>query len=256
MTDAAAMSVEEATREVLDGIEDRLGALEALIPDAEGDSQAVPETVAEMRRIVHSIKGSAAGAGASAVRVIAHRLEDYLADVERLEGTARADVQIFVDRLAEALEGRLDPPPEETAQLCRGLPAKHGFDVAEIEARDIEIMLVMPQTAGATYVARELAECGYRMITVWSAPDALALAATMRPDFVIASNVMADLSGVDVVCALRAMPSTAGIPLAVLSSEKREHPSLAGLPAEVPLLSKSQRFADEMTEVFSRAGLL
>jgi len=256
MDESTLIPMDEAVREVIDAIEDRLRSLQNLLATLRANEVPSPGALDEIRRHVHSVKGSAAGIGASAVRVIAHRFEDYLADVERLEGSVLEDAQTFVDRLEEAAESRLDPPAEEIARLCRNLPAKHAFDVADVEVRDIEIMLVMPRTAGAQFVARELAECGYRMINVFSAPDALALAAAMRPDFLIASNVMPDLSGVDVVCAIRAMPSTRGIPVAVLSSEKRDHPNLAGLPADVSLLSKSSRFADDVTEVFTRAGLL
>jgi len=256
MDESLSISLEEAEREVLDAIEDRLRLLQDLLARPRDGGADTGESLNEARRHVHSIKGAAAGVGASAIRAIAHRFEDYLSDVKHLEGAALADAQIFVDRLDEASEKRLDPPADEIARLCRDLPAKHAFDVADVEVCDIEIMLVMPKTASAHFVARELAECGYRIISVWSAPDALALAASMRPDFIIASNVMPDLSGVDVVCAIRAMPATQGIPVAVLSSERRGHPSLKGLPRDVALLSKSDRFADDVTEVFTGAGLL
>ena len=94
------------------------------------------------------------------------------------------------------------------------------------------------------------------MINCFSTLDALVLAGQMKPHLVIVSNVMPELSGVDFACAMRAMPSTKDIPVAMLTSEKRGSPALAGLPEEVPLLSKSGRFADDVTRVFQQLGIL
>ncbi len=256
MSFAIPPTVEEASQEVLDAIEDRLGQMNDLLAEAAAGRTDLVAAVGLLRQHAHTIKGLAAGVGAGILKVVAHRLEDYLNAVERLEGAALADSQTFIDRLSEALDGRLDLSPAEIAQFCRRLPAKHSFSVEDVEVRDVEIMLVAPEGAGTHYVTRELAECGYRMINVWSSADAMALAAQMRPDLIIVSNVMDELSGVDFACAIRAMPTTKAIPVAVLTSQKRDHPSLEGLPADVPLLSKSGRFADDITQVFVDLGLL
>ncbi|RMD88912.1 MAG: response regulator [Alphaproteobacteria bacterium] len=251
-----APSVEEACQDVLDAIEDRLAVMNEILEEVREGRRRPGTAVGLLRQQAHSIKGMAAGIGVGVLKVTAHRLEDFLNAVEALEGAALGDAQVFVDRLGEALDGKLDLTPEEIARFCRRLPAKHSFSVEDVEVRDIEILLVAPEGAGTHFVTRELAECGYRMVNVWSSADGLALAAQMRPDLIIVTNVMDELSGVDFACAIRAMPTTASIPVAVLTSQKRNHPSLAGLPAEVPLLSKSGRFADDITQVFASLGLL
>jgi len=254
--DEANQAMDHAEQEILDGILDRIQALNGLLADRRAGTDDPGAAAASLRRHAHSMKDDAATLANPALKAVAHRFEDYMAPVEHLEGQALRDGQSFVDRLDEVVERCERMDAEEIARVCRNLPAKHAFDVDDIEVRDIEVMLVMPEGAGAHYVTRELAECGYRLINVWSTADALTLAADMRPDFVIAANVMPELSGVDLACALRAMPATRGIPVAVLTSESRRHRSLTALPEEVPILSKSARFADDVTEVFSRAGLL
>lgn len=248
--------VEIATREVLDSIEDRLLQIEAAIKDAGAGRLDRRTAVGVLRQHVHSVKGAAAGIGVTLLKVMAHRFEDYLAAVDVLEGAAAEDAQRFCDRLGEALEIGTDAGPETIARHCRRLPAKGSFDVADVEVRDIEIMIVMRDSAATHFVTRELAECGYRIINVWSSVDALVLAGQMRPDLVIVSNVMDEIGGIDFACALRAMPSTREIPVAVLTAETRKSASLADLPPDIPILSKSARFADDVTNVFSKLGLL
>ncbi|GAK33080.1 MULTISPECIES: Hpt domain-containing protein [Iodidimonas] len=249
-------SLEEAAQEALDAIEDRSIQMSGILADVSHQKLDKATAVAVMRQQAHSIKGLAASVGVNMIKVLAHRFEDYLGNVSGIEGRVLADCQVFVDRISEALDGRLNASPEEIARFCRRLPAKGSFDVEDVEVRDIEVMLVMTEGAATNFVTRELAECGYRIVNVWSTVDALALAAQMRPDLVIVSNFMPELTGIDFACALLAMPSTKGIPIALLTSEKRGHVKLEGLPDQVPILSKSSKFADDVADVFSRLGLL
>lgn len=253
--------VEEAEQEVLDGIEDRIGEIGRLLQELRDGSLDRRVGIGLIRQHAHSIKSMAAGINVGVLQVLAHRLEDYLGPLDRLAGETIEDVQVFADRLGEALDGRLNATPEEIAAFCRRLPAKKadmdgGFDPNEVQVRDIEVMLVSSPGTATNFVTRELAECGYRMINCFSTVDALILAPQMKPDLVIVSNVMPELPGVDFACAMRAMPSTKDIPVAVLTSEKRDSPKLAGLPADVPVLSKSSRFGDDVTKVFQQLGLL
>ncbi len=249
-------SVEEAFQEALDSIDDRLLQMNALLSDVSHERLNSVMAVAVLRQHAHSVKGLGASVGATIIKVLAHRLEDYLEAVEVLEGRAFGDCQVFLDRLSEALDGRLDASPQDIAGFCRRLPAKGSFSIDDIEINDIELMLVMTEGTGTHFVTRELAECGYRIVNVRSTVDALALAAQMRPDMVIVSNVMPELSGVDFICALKAMPATKSIPVALLTSAERDNPRLSDLPTDVPILSKSGRFADDVASVFSQIGLL
>ncbi len=261
MEDRTDASFEEAEQEVLDGIEDRISEINRLLQEVREGSLDATVGAGLIRQHAHSIKSMAAGINVGILQVLAHRLEDFLAPLERLEGETVGDVQVFADRLGEALDGRLDAGPDEIASFCRRLPAKKAgpeadFDPSEVRGRDIEVMLVSSPGAATNFVTRELAECGYRMVNCFSTIDALILVPQMKPDLVIVSNVMPELPGVDFACAMRAMPSTRDIPVAVLTSERRDSRKLAGLPADVPLLSKSARFGDDVTKVFQQLGLL
>ena len=247
-------AITETTQEALDTIEDTLGTANSLLAAA-AESEA-DGTVTGLRRHANSIKDVAGSAGIGILKVLAHRFEDYLSGISGFDAAARADCQVFLDRIAEAMDGRLDDDPQKIAEFCRRLPAKQAFRVEDVEIQDVEVMLVMTDGAATSFVTRELAECGYRIVNVWSTIDAFALAPQMRPDLIIVSNVMPELSGVDFACAIRAMPATHRIPVAVLTSQSRGDAALEDLPPDIPLLSKSARFADDVADVFGRYGLL
>jgi CheY-like chemotaxis protein len=104
-------------------------------------------------------------------------------------------------------------------------------------------------------VARELAACGYRVSTVLDPIEALELILETRPDFVITSMVMPCMSGVDLACALNAMPATKTIPVALLTSLEPGHPDLAPLPMNTGLIRRGAQFGDDLADVLQRFGI-
>ncbi|MFX7820747.1 response regulator, partial [Acinetobacter baumannii] len=81
---------------------------------------------------------------------------------------------------------------------------------------------------------------------------ALELISRTRPDFVIVSAVLDELSGIDVASALTAMPSTRNIPIALLTSYTWGHPSLHDLPTRVAIIRKGNSFGSDLAEFLGR----
>src|SRR3546814_13927980 len=107
----------------------------------------------------------------------------------------------------------------------------------------------MPQRSAARVVERELAACGYRVSTVLDPFEALELILDTRPDLVLTAMVMPRLTGVDLACALSAMPATRDIPIAVLTSLEPNHPDLSALPMGAGLIRRGPRFGDDLAPV-------
>ena len=53
-------------------------------------------------------------------------------------------------------------------------------------------------------------------------------------DLIFAAAVMEDLSGIDLACALRAMPISRDLPFVLVTSLEPTHPSFVALPPTVP----------------------
>src|SRR3546814_17655773 len=112
---------------------------------------------------------------------------------------------------------------------------------------DKDVTLVLPQRSAAKVVGRELAACGYRVSTVLNPIEALELILETKPDLVITTQVMPRMSGVDLTCALAAMPATKAIPVALLTSldpapaDRRAPPLTVGLIRRGKIGSASSR---------------
>lgn len=237
----------EMRLEARDAIADKLAALSRLATAAD------PTADDEFRRQVHSLKGLAATFGFSGIAIIAHRLEDFLATAPALKG----DVLIFLDRAQDALDGD-DVAVMDVAEVVRQLPVSRdtAFDPADLEVRHIEIMLVAPPAAASRYVADELRACGYRLVSVPKAMEAIDFAVHSQPDLVIVSAVLDRFDGIDLICALKAMPSTRHIPVALVTSFEAGSLPLKDLPLDVPILHKSPTFADDVAAALGKLGII
>lgn len=182
---------------------------------------------------------------------LTHRLEDYLAGLPALAGEHIDDLQTFSDKIAAVLDGEA-VAESEVADVVRHLPAKRTFEIEDVTISEVEVTLVMGQRSAARVVERELAACGYRVSTVLDPFEALALIVETKPDLVITAMVMPRMSGVDLACALSAMPATKKIPVAVLTSLSGDHPDLAALPMNAGLIRRGPSFGDDLAHVLQR----
>lgn len=245
--------MEELRTEAIDSVEDRLRSLHEAIQDYLNGYVQPKHALAAIRLEAHSLKSVASSFEMKALKALCHRFEDYFFNVKELDAEICKDIQFYADRMAECLDGFIQGKELDVAELVRKLPNKAGFDVSDVTVTDIEVMLVMAPGTATKIVTRELLECGYRMINVATTMDAFQLIPAMKPDAVIISRVMPELSGIDLACALKAMPATKDLPVALLATESG---SLKDLPDSVPVLRKGSNFADDVADVFVKLGIL
>jgi len=237
----------DEARDVIEGLELRLQELRTGTLDAEGAARLLKQDISNLRLKCRSVAVPGLGA-------MTHRLDDYLSNLSTIEPRHIGDLQTFGDRIGRLLDGE-EVGETEIATVVRDLPANASFDVGEVTITDVEATLIVPQRSAARVVARELAACGYRVSTVLDPIEALELILETRPDFVITSMVMPRMSGVDLACALNAMPATKTIPVALLTSLEPGHPDLAPLPMNTGLIRRGPQFGDDLADVLQRFGI-
>jgi len=246
--------VAELRTEAIDTVEDRLQNLTEAIREFQNGIIGPEPTLATVRLEAHSLKSVAASFDMKALKVVCHRFEDYFFNFSELKKENCKDILFFADRMAECLEAYSNDRELDVSQLMRKLPNKGGFNVGDVMVSEIEVMLVMEPGIATKIVTRELLECGYRMVNVASTMDAIQLIPAMKPDAVIVSNVMPELSGIDLACALKAMPTTRDVPVALIATSQKE--KFKDLPDSVPVLRKGAKFADDVADVFVELGIL
>ncbi len=207
-------------------------------------------------RIAHTLKGLAASCGFSLTSVVAHRFEDYLAELRTIAGNQLAGLQKFIDALGDLVDAGRKESKINASEFIRKLPSRPAFDVGDITVQDVEVFVVMPEDAVSRHVMRELQACGYRVSQEFNSFKAIEIAAMTRPDLVIVTGVLDTLSGVDIISAFRAMPATRDLPVAMITGDSREEVMADGLPDAVPVIRKGRDFGDDLTDALTELGIL
>lgn len=234
---------EQIRAEFVDEAEDNLNTVEIILENLRSGNEDPAEALNKIRRPIHSLKGTSSVADFPLVTVVMHRLEDYMSNIKQIEKPQIEDIQIYIDKARELSSLDVDQTDVSSADLVRQLPNKHieGVEApAELDQQIIEAFLVVHERTAGLLFERELRAAGLRVTTMRRSFEALEMAVRTQPDIIILSGVIDALTGVDVACALHAMPKTKHIPVCILTSFEREHHELAGLPEDVRLIQKSK----------------
>lgn len=248
--------VDQLAIEFRDNATDLLAGADEILSAGHENGEVSQEGRHSLYRVAHSLKGMAASFGFSLAGVVAHRFEDFLADLKNPGADHIADMQRFVDTLGDLVDGTIKEKGINVAEFIRKLPSRRSADFGDVAAQEIEVFVVMPDDAVSRHVMRELQACGYRVTREGNSFKAIEIAAMMKPDLVIVTGVLDTLSGVDLVSAFRAMPATGAIPVALITADTKEEAMADGLPDHVPVIRKGTDFGDDLTDALSEVGIL
>ncbi|MBR9971685.1 response regulator [Magnetospirillum sulfuroxidans] len=242
--------------EFLEELRDTASSLQVLVGNMRSHSVSAEDGLATLKREASNLRSHAQALNVPLIKLVTHRLDEYVGELKVAESAQLDEIQVFVDRIEKLADGE-QVTDSDVPSVMRSLPAKRAADVdfGPIEQKNVEVLMVVPEKAMARIVERELAACGYRTSVVRNPFEALENVVHTRPDMVIASMELGILTGVDLGCALAAMPVTQGIPFAVLTSYSWGHPKLAGLPPRAALIRKGAQFGDDLAESLSRFNI-
>jgi len=234
-------------------IEDTLGEIDILLGNLRSNKEPHDSGLNLLHKHAHNLLAQGRGINVPAVDLLAHRLGEYLNEIKALSPVNLDDIQTFIDKFHVVLDGDVGAA-NDTPSLMRELPAKPIADVdfGDITQKDIEVLLIVPDRSMARIVEKELAACGYRISNARSSFEGFKMALQTRPDMVIASMELSEMTGVDLSCAFAAMPQTHAMPFALLTSYDWGSTALDRLPPRAALLRKGKSFGGDLAEALAR----
>lgn len=220
----------EYARETLHAMDENLRR-GATFPDQSGPA------LLDLRRACHNLKGQGESFGFPTITILAHRMEDFLADVGQALALNQSELFVFIDWMTRIIESGVDLDEEQARRVIRKLPSpvRMGEGAEAVNAKPEALVVSASQSLGQLMRA-SLEHAGLKAINVGNPFDGLQIAARTLPDLVVTTVVMDGLSGVDIACALRAMPKTEKIPVLMVSSLPEGHPTLKRAPNDVIIL--------------------
>ena len=250
-------SAEEVDRQIesefRQDIEDSLAEFDVLLCNLRSEEVAKESGLGSLQLLAHNLLAQGRGVNIPAIELLGHRLGEYVSGIGDLNRANMDDIQTFIDKIHSVLEGNEDGV-NDTPSLVRALPPKPVADVdfGDITQKNIEVLLIVPEKSMARIVEKELAECGYRISNARSSFEGFKMVLQTRPDMIIASMELTEMTGIDLSCAFAAMPQTHSMPFALLTSYDWGNPALDRLPPRAALIRKGKKFAEDMAEAFAR----
>ena len=239
--------------EFLEELRDTASELQVLLGNMRSHSVPVDEGLAMLKREASNLRSHAQGLNLPMIKLVTHRLDEYVGDLKTVAESEIDEIQIFVDKIEKLADGEHVSEADAPA-VVRALPAKRSADIdfGKIEKTNVEILLVLPEKAMSRIVERELAACGYRTSTIRDGFAAIETVVRTKPDMVLASMELGLISGIDLGNALAAMSATQQIPFALFTSYEWGNPKLRGLPARAAVIRKGPQFGDDLAETLAR----
>ena len=119
----------ELRREFLIEARDRLDGAQAALEGIYTGTIDRGEAITVMRRNVHSLKGMGKSFGLPTVSLVAHRLENFLAEITSVSKLDPRDIETFLDYIDEIIGYGSDPGLSDASALVRVFPTGSQFNV-------------------------------------------------------------------------------------------------------------------------------
>jgi len=235
----------EGARDTLETVEDEVEALRSGLGNPDNH-------ILEIKRIIHSIKGAGGSFGFPTISKIAHGLEDYLETSGDVSTVAAEDLMVFVDTLTDILVAGEEPDDELAHMMLRSLPT--GRRQSGVRALDKgSALMIMPRGVQRKIISQELAQLGYKVAILDAVIDALDMALTLKPDYLITTQALERTNGIELAWVLQTFEATRHVKVVVVTADEISTDMLESLPPRTTLIKKGPHFSLELM-AFIRKG--
>lgn len=246
--------VEQIRSEFRDEARDRFSTLQIDYSNLRSKTSPTKQDVREITQSAEKVVFCARSAEAMVLYLALKRLASFFdLEIEKVINHY-PDIDTIFDILEQIFDGEIDDNTDE-AEFLRSLPTPQPTDTPSFAGQDIEMLLVDPQRTSTRLIANQIQGLGYSVTTTQDVFEALKLAVSTKPDMIVASVMQKDLNGVSLARALKAVPETAAIPVAVMTSFSRSNKALDGLPDSVALVDKGKEFKTGLLAALKRFDL-
>jgi len=232
--------------EFLADCHERVAEARACVDSLASDAPDGESHLRNLQRHIHSIKGMGGSFGFPSITEIAHALEDFMEASTDIVGNL-SGLDAYLDRIKEIADKGTDVGGDECRRIIGLLPKAHhklqpssdGKRMNAVRpAREVNVILVMAKGVQRKIIGQELTSCGFGVSFIDRGVSAINLAVSRRPDLIISSMVLEDITGVDLCRAVSVIKTTKDIRFILMTSPGAGYPELANLPPAAAVIEK------------------
>lgn len=235
------MILADLRQDFIDNTRDKLEVVDDEIEALRSGSENSEHHILEIKRIIHSIKGAGGSFGFPTISKVAHGLEDYLETSGDVSTVTAADLRVFASTLTDILIAREEPDKDLAHMMLRSLPT--GRRQSGVRALDKgSAVMLMPRGVQRKIIAQELAQLGYKVSILEDAVEAIDMALTLKPDYVITTHALDRMTGIELAWALQTFKATRKVKVAVVTADEISNDMLESMPPNTSLIKRDRAF--------------
>ena len=245
--------LEELKQVFIESCEDRIHSAFSHLEKIANNEDDPEESLMVVRRDLHSLKGMGGSCGFPGITTISHRAEEYLCHTNKVSVKEVSDLYKFFDEIQSLLESEIQPSTDEIAEIIRKLPYYGDDDLDKIikdqkDKKAIEALSIMPESVHQRLINNELRDLGFRVSNITSSTEAIDTALNTKPDFIVISAVIDEISGFELAKMLQIVEKTKNIPVILVTSFDKESLAEKDLPADVSIARKGEFFSEDISK--------
>ena len=243
------------TQEFVETARDQLEDVETRIDWLDSGRDMDDNSLFDIQRNIHNIKGQGATFGYPIIGRVAHLFEDYLENCGGVHRENVKDMRAFIEMMMSILSTGENFSIDETDALLRQLPTGKPQSFSDQASHDVDVLLVMPNGVQRKLVAQELLACGFNVNRARDAIEALRVALDFAPDIVFVNNDIMPFDGCELARVFNNIERLKDTHFVLLTSYAQSDAHLAGLPENVSVVEKRRDYREALGELLMEWGV-
>ena len=228
----------QLNQDFLDEIHDELDELLLKLSDCHSQKKGVPQSM--MAYIATKFQTLSERVKDTNCAEIEKSVDAFSRGMARLKNMALQDADIIVQGI-ERLRSLVEAESAHYIRLKQSADKKHAGN-SSLKNLSKHILFIGHERTLPLIIGREIGQFGFQVHQVTNMLDLVSLTPRYAPCLIICNATLDETSGVEIAHNLRVNPVTSAIPFALLTSFDSDHPLLANLPPNTPILRKGENF--------------
>ncbi len=226
-------------RDKLDAAQNTIGHISR--SDADYDTHLL-----EIKREIHSIKGSGGTFGFPTITHIAHALEDFIETAGSQNKILPDVLNRFLDPISDILDSGTNPNESMTRKILTALPDQQRADSGQTIEASKHAVLAMPKDIWRTIAGQEIVSIGYKVALADTVMSAIDRGLILEPELIVIGMQLDRTTGLELAGAFGQFQCTENAKIVILSSSKEIDPSKFSHLRNTAIIHKGPGFSSEL----------
>jgi HPt (histidine-containing phosphotransfer) domain-containing protein/CheY-like chemotaxis protein len=232
--------------EFLADCKDKLDSVQEIVEQISDPGTDYDAALMEIKRQIHSIKGTGGTFGFPSITHIAHAFEDHIETTGNQNKIGPDVINQFLDPICQILDGGVNPNENDTRAILDTLPNQQTADSGIVIESAKNAVLAMPKDLWRKIAAQELVSIGYNVALADTVMSAIDRGLILKPELIVIGMQLDRTTGLELAGAFGQFDNTRNAKIVILSSSSKTDPGKISHLKNTAVIFKGPHFSCEI----------